>query len=181
MLWNFNDDSRLLGLHGTTTNGVITSLGVVHDTSAGCSSTSNVSYGDNEQCPCLTNNGIRKVVGTSGNVIVYTHDDGLEYEYPSNYGTSCEAWDENLPPYCNVSDPPSWCLSDWCYVDPSVCTKSDLERTTFFKEDLHYSYQNCGTYLSFGLSSDSANGKSDANVLISSAALGLAISALTIL
>ena len=106
MLWNFNEDSRLLGLHGTTTNGVITSLGVVHDTTAGCKSAAPITYGEDEKCPCLTNNGIRKVVGKEGNVIIYTHDDGVEYEYPFDYGTSCEAWDENIPPYCDVEDPP---------------------------------------------------------------------------
>ena len=85
---------------------MITSLGVVHDTTAGCKSAAPITYGEDEKCPCLTNNGIRKVVGKEGNVIIYTHDDGVEYEYPFDYGTSCEAWDENIPPYCDVEDPP---------------------------------------------------------------------------
>ena len=107
-------------------------------------------------------------------MIIYKHDDGVEYEYPQDYGTSCAAWDEGLPPYCNKSDSPSWCPSVWCYVDKATCSKSDLERTTFFEEELYYSYENCGTYDSWAVEGDfSSNGSSFSG---RSSALGLGIS-----
>ena len=41
---------------------------------------------------------------------------GVVYSLPGSYGSNeCAAHDEGLPPYCSVTNPPSWCAQKWCF------------------------------------------------------------------
>lgn len=164
--WAFDDDYRLLGLHGSTTDGVITSFAVIVETAGDTcpgqeeptSEETEGSANDNdEKCECLSNNGVERVKRDGEKVIIYTDGDGNEYQYPAKYGTQCIAWDEVLPPYCGdensrpLTDQPEWCAAAWCYVDPETCNRSDVERSAYFGDsyELYYSYGNCGASDSF--------------------------------
>lgn len=52
--------------------------------------------------------------------------------YSFTYGAGrCAAHDEKIDPACNA-DPPTWCTSKWCYVDPLNCNRP-FEYSTYFK------------------------------------------------
>merc|ERR1719238_1730536 len=68
-------------------------------------------------CPCV---GIDGAVGEVNLTI-----NGIVVSYPANFGTSCEAWDdERYPGACEAGGKPGkgkgFCAEKWCYVDP--CT-----------------------------------------------------------
>jgi len=75
-------------------------------------------------------------------------------EYPANYGSYCSPWDTGLPPSCDAAEPPSWCTSDWCWVDPEKCATCNpgsddnplacAESSYFPGAGLYYSYDKCG-------------------------------------
>ena len=77
----------------------------------------------------------------------------LDLCYPSSYGSTCSAWDTDLPPYCtgsNItgSNASSVCARQWCYVDYSTCRRSQIaaERSRLFQSSgsgLFYSYETC--------------------------------------
>ena len=62
--------------------------------------------------------------------IEYNADDDQTYVYPAAYGAYCRAWDANgTGPDCDDPDNlGSFCLREWCYVDPS-CTLSDTAQS----------------------------------------------------
>lgn len=71
------------------------------------------------------------------------------FPFPADYGSSCKAWDEESHPACkDKTHPPSWCHSEWCYVDPACVEKAaeeDIRQTVQFgKQQLYYSYAACG-------------------------------------
>ena len=54
---------------------------------------------------------------------------GAPYSYPPGYGMgSCAPHDATVGPTCAnadgsvKADAPSWCSSNWCFVDPAACT-----------------------------------------------------------
>ena len=80
---------------------------------------------------------------------MYTDADGVEHNYPGNYGlTTCMAWDLDLPPTCADSDgmplvdAPDFCGQNWCYVG-ETCLQGALESTYFPDQGLKYSYDVC--------------------------------------
>jgi len=75
------------------------------------------------QCPCIDEPAVHPfaIEGNEGFVEIITSA-GTSHEYISSYGTgTCAAHDLNTAPDCNVDDPPSWCASRWCFVDPDNC------------------------------------------------------------
>ena len=67
---------------------------------------------------------------------------------PANYGTSCQAWDENLENHiCATADAPSWCTASFCYVSEE-CTQSDKTPSSL-ADGLFYSYMTCGNAADF--------------------------------
>jgi len=70
--------------------------------------------------------------------------------YPAAYGSSCSAWDEGLVPFCSRANAPSYCGSEWCYVDGERCRQGSnvpVSRSYLFPADeygdVHYSYATC--------------------------------------
>ena len=128
--WTFSDKNRFLGLHGTTTNGIVTSFAVITDTSTGdCDKSAaiaalgldeadvqppvenpEVDFGfhdkkeepvvEDDDCECISDNELETTKRNGQKVILYTDPNGIEHEYPSAYGTACIGWDEILPPTC---------------------------------------------------------------------------------
>ena len=98
-----------------------------------------------EDCSCLTESGIDVKVGLDGSpVIIYTDADGVEHEYPGNYGlTECMAWDMGLPPTCDGEDAEAFCADSWCYVSNETCKTGVIESTYFPDAGLFYSYDTC--------------------------------------
>ena len=73
-------------------------------------------------------------------MIAWTDSQCIDHEYSPDYGTGmCDAWDEDLDPFCNVANPPDFCDKEWCYVS-SACTAGDVLDTALFGIDLKYSY-----------------------------------------
>lgn len=102
-------------------------------------------------CPCLTAFPSDVTFDSDGNLPITI--DGVSYAYPPTYGLDqCFNHDERLPPFCDTLtadgesfDPlanPSWCVSNWCYVDPTNC---DAETTLgSYLPTVSYSYEACG-------------------------------------
>ena len=98
----------------------------------------------------------------------------MDHYYPVGYGTTCDSWDETMPPYCATKegyvfkDAPGWCREAWCYVEKG-CKRDDVEPSAFFgtDTDLWYSYGNCGAQDSFSdnfdVDTSSTGGRSDSN------------------
>ena len=59
-------------------------------------------------CECLVDNGI---TAYDGKIIL--EFGGSPYQYDSDYGTSCAAWDAGLEPYCADNEAP-FCEAMWC-------------------------------------------------------------------
>ena len=103
-----------------------------------------------EDCSCLTSSGLPVETDADGNpIIVYTDADGVEHNYPGNYGlTTCMAWDLDLPPTCADSDgmplvdAPDFCGQNWCYVS-ETCLQGAIDSTYFPDQGLKYSYDVC--------------------------------------
>lgn len=74
---------------------------------------------------------------------------GHNATYPTDTGTSCQAWERGRNPMCKEEDAPSWCHEAWCYVDPCNC---NLEvRPQKIKTEVkwrgrpaYWSYATCG-------------------------------------
>lgn len=99
------------------------------------------------KCRCI---GFAGVAGTTE----ITFKDDKMAEYPADLGTSCSAWDKNHHPQCEGDDAPSWCRSDWCYVDPCDCElpgdlvpkiSAYLPEASFTGKNIYYSYETCGS------------------------------------
>lgn len=39
----------------------------------------------------------------------------------------------------------SWCDDPWCYVDPCQCDASDVGQSTYFNDEISFSYSTCGS------------------------------------
>jgi len=133
-----------MGLHGTTTNGIVTSFSVITDTSTGSCDKSaeiaalglneddipepeakpDVEFGFHEEkeepvveddnCECISDNELDTTKRNGQKVIIYTDPNGDEYEYPAAFGTACIAWDETLAPTCGEDNRPRADAPDWC-------------------------------------------------------------------
>lgn len=78
---------------------------------------------------------------------------GVEYEYPQNYGLSeCSTHDATMEPYCENTDAdgnfdpfnnPTWCSSNWCYVDRDNCNVETILSDYFRPTLLYYSFAAC--------------------------------------
>mmetsp|Transcript_29272 Transcript_29272/g.53955 ORF Transcript_29272/g.53955 Transcript_29272/m.53955 type:complete len:520 (+) Transcript_29272:85-1644(+) len=81
--------------------------------------------------------------------------DNETVQYPAAFGTSCQAWDQGrYPGDCKKADPPDWCRSKWCYVDPCNCDlavppKKSITNFTFRGKTAFWSYATCGSGDSF--------------------------------
>ena len=157
--WTFRQENRFMGLHGTTTNGIVTGFAVITDMSPnddcnkdeararlGMDAPEPVSEEEapeepkeeiveDDDCECLSDNDLDTTKRNGQRVIIYTDADGNEHEYPSAYGTACIGWDEILPPICGdgngrpLDDQPDWCPKSWCFIDPKKCTKKDTQES----------------------------------------------------
>lgn len=99
-------------------------------------------------CPCITmpDQHPYAVAGTNP-PMVNVSIGGQFYNYPAGYGIgSCAPHDQVLGPTCAnadgsvKADAPSWCSSNWCFVDPNACTGLDADSTepvasTYFHRD----------------------------------------------
>jgi hypothetical protein len=70
--------------------------------------------------------------------VVYSPTQPAEtYDWPLDYGNTCDDWDKTLQPDCADADgtplvnAPYWCASTWCYVDVNNCDASPLESVSF--------------------------------------------------
>jgi len=95
-------------------------------------------------CPCI---GVSNRTGFS------TADAGdTTVDYPPGVGSWCKAWEQYVSyPGCEGENPPSWCSTKWCYVDPCNCKLNDDPVTSFSFPNakfqgkaLFYSYSTCG-------------------------------------
>lgn len=87
--------------------------------------------------------------------------DNETVQYPAAVGTSCQAWDQGrYPGYCTKADPPDWCRSKWCYVDPCKCSLAvpPMKTVNAFRttRDAFWSYATCGSADSFSAESPEA-------------------------
>lgn len=65
------------------------------------------------------------------------HIPNYTFEFPTDVGSRCEAWDATHNPLCLVDSPPAWCAQQWCYVDPCAC---DLPESPFMTQS-HLTWQ----------------------------------------
>jgi hypothetical protein len=92
---------------------------------------------------------------------------GAGVPYPAGYGmNACAPHDELLPPSCAnddgsvKTDAPSWCSSNWCFVDPANCAGVDAPvESSYFHVDgqdatFYYSYATCSHENTFTDSED---------------------------
>lgn len=109
-----------------------------------------LNFGD-PACPCLEDLSplnLPKINETCLDVRIASSFDqyATPHCYPLTYGTSCEAHDKGLAPFCNTEDPPSFCNVPFCYIDPFKCSASlnnTFKQSSMFKR-LYYSYSTCG-------------------------------------
>ena len=66
------------------------------------------------------------------------------YCYSADYGSSCGDWDRLLGPVCEKDDPPAYCHSSFCFVDPNNCARKYSKSDYFPNNNLFYSYATCG-------------------------------------
>ena len=84
-------------------------------------------------------------------------------EYPEAYGFgSCSAHDAGKAPSCSVDSPPSWCASEWCFVNPA-CDNDDTKLSSYFPStddnvSPSFSYAACGAVDSYS-EADDRNGE----------------------
>lgn len=95
-------------------------------------------------CRCI---GIDNSPGTT----MVKIGEGKRMRYPAEVGGECKAWDEDRHPDCQGDDAPSWCKSNWCFVDPCSCDHAVppklsvyLADATFQGRPIYYSYATCG-------------------------------------
>jgi hypothetical protein len=93
---------------------------------------------------------------------------GEQWSYPPGYGmNACAPHDQLTAPSCAnadgsvLADAPSWCSSNWCFVDPATCTGvgDDVAPSSYFHVDgqdptFYYSYATCSHDNTFTDSAD---------------------------
>ena len=94
-----------------------------------------------ENCACMDWHGQAVTFPLDGGAHLSLSYAGRDYEYPWNYGTSCEAWNTDLGPDCLDNAYEQFCTEKWCFVS-SDCTASDVEESWYF-DDLYYSFESC--------------------------------------
>eukprot|EP00928_Gymnodinium_smaydae_P044766 TRINITY_DN2987_c0_g1_i1.p1 TRINITY_DN2987_c0_g1~~TRINITY_DN2987_c0_g1_i1.p1 ORF type:complete len:370 (+),score=46.95 TRINITY_DN2987_c0_g1_i1:64-1110(+) len=98
----------------------------------------------NQDCPCI---GVSNRTGFSN-----ANAEGSTVDYPPGVGSHCKAWEQYVNyPGCEGDNPPSWCSTKWCYVDPCNCKLNDDPVISYSFPDakyqgksLFYSYSTCG-------------------------------------
>jgi hypothetical protein len=126
-------------------------------------------------CRCLGKNnlGLEKAActyewqDTDGNCVATVPNKTAFKWYPGSYGESCQKHHEPGASECFdiTTDPPSekklsaqetWCNDPWCYVDSCAC---DVKATSssYFPDQLDYSYATCGSRNNFLTESDLAD------------------------
>jgi hypothetical protein len=101
--------------------------------------------------PRILGNGMCPCIGLNTSGVIYPLTDAGEgnVSYPRSVGSFCAAWDSDRHPSCkgngNSSDPS--CESEWCYVDPLMCTIPALPVRS--KLQLGATYQRAPLYLSY--------------------------------
>ena len=136
-------------------------------------------------CPCLVDPPVATFVipaGQTGEGLLSARPDGTTViPYPVEYGTNCAAHDVETEPYCAdatgaalTDDPttadtdesaPSWCTSEWCWIDPASCDL-DNDPSSYFHIDgvdatLYYSYTTCSSENTFTDSATDAQACND--------------------
>jgi len=119
-------------------------------------------------CPCITMPDPHPfaIAGSDPAAVAVTIGGEL-FNYPPGYGmTACAPHDQVLPPSCAnadgsvMADAPSWCGSNWCFVDPNNCEGvAEAVPSTYFHVDgqaatFYYSYETCSHDNSFTDSAD---------------------------
>ena len=93
-------------------------------------------------CECLITHGQAVTFPEDGEPFITYTIDGVDFEYPPNYGSGvCAAWDSGLEPDC-ADDSEDFCAAMWCYVSPD-CEASDVTVSNLNAE-ISYSYATCG-------------------------------------
>ena len=113
-----------------------------------------VSIIEDPTCPCLGNvthtNSIKSFNDTCLDIQIESMSTKVlsSYCYPPNYGTSCEAHDMNLAPFCSdPNDQAPFCNAPFCYIDPAKCKLSEnnsYSQSSIFPH-LFFSYTTCGS------------------------------------
>jgi len=108
-----------------------------------CSVNVNAKKWGAEECRCV---GVGPQPGTTK---VNVKDKMVAF--PADTGATCEKWEEDNHPDCQVDDPPDWCSQAWCYVDPCSCKLEISPKTSSYLPDSYYqgkpvyfSYATCG-------------------------------------
>ena len=106
-------------------------------------------------CPCI-NPWDSEVLGTGkGACPLQRNADGSCYQ--RSYGSvGCQAYDERATSECLGDNPPRWCSTRFCYVDPKNCKSTQSGPSTFFpnvrvrsatgESPLTYSSETCTTH-----------------------------------
>ena len=109
------------------------------------------SDGADPMCPCIqpwgepapSASSTRKATGLVS---------GRQISVRGDYGASeCRRWEENVTELCGGKNPPSYCLSEWCYVNASTCARPFVLSGFSFQPSapwktgsMAYSYETCG-------------------------------------
>jgi hypothetical protein len=102
--------------------------------------------GAQANCPCLTSWDRTEWYVDGSTTEIEISLGGLSYTLPADYGIlNCTTHDVGTEPYCDVANPPDWCTSEWCYVDPSNCALPTALSSYFGDAGLRYSYRTCGS------------------------------------
>eukprot|EP00928_Gymnodinium_smaydae_P057323 TRINITY_DN4057_c0_g1_i1.p1 TRINITY_DN4057_c0_g1~~TRINITY_DN4057_c0_g1_i1.p1 ORF type:complete len:350 (-),score=60.82 TRINITY_DN4057_c0_g1_i1:201-1250(-) len=109
-----------------------------------CTTPADENVWGNKDCPCI---GISNRTGFSN-----AHAGNRTVDYPPGVGSYCKAWEQGVDyPGCEGSNPPSWCSTKWCYVDPCKCKMKDdpvlsfsFPKAKYQGKYLFYSYSTCG-------------------------------------
>ena len=113
-----------------------------------------------ESCPCIATPVPHPfAIADSDPPTVTVTIGNTTFPYPAGYGmVACAPHDQLQAPSCAnadgsvLDDAPSWCASNWCFVDPAACTgvgdPPDVAPSSYFHVDgqdptFHYSYATC--------------------------------------
>lgn len=99
-------------------------------------------------CPCISDGTDYQITDSPGADAIAMIA-GEPYNYGPSYGIgACARHDEGLAPFCDVSDPPGWCVDAWCYVHADCDTSFPPSRSSYFP-NAYYSYATCGARNTF--------------------------------
>jgi len=124
-------------------------LGVVGDATADVlKDITTTKYGD-RQCPCMAFEHVEGYV----NVSIAEVDDPVQF--PADFGSICQAWDDDRIPQCRDGGIPGkgqeFCGKKWCFVDPCEChlhrrpqESSYLPSAVINGKPVFVSYATCG-------------------------------------